>query len=146
MIYDWQFSRRRRPQICRLKSEIENRMLRFVILLHETPPDSDRTTHWDLMLDTGDALRTWALSQEPRIGAPISAEVLPDHRSEYLDYEGPVSRGRGTVTRWDAGHYSIEQETAAYLHLRLDGARLQCQAKLRRNESNPALWRLELTE
>ena len=121
-------------------------MLRFVILLHETPPDSDRVTHWDLMLRAGDVLRTWALSEEPGIGRLIDAEALPDHRLAYLDYEGPVSRNRGTVTRWDTGHYTIEQEAASCLRLRLHGDRLKCQAKLRRDENAPGRWCLELSE
>jgi len=31
----------------------------------------------------------------------------------YLDYEGPVGGGRGTVTRWDGGEY--ESDTGAVL-------------------------------
>ena len=119
-------------------------MFRFVILLHETPPDSNRATHWDFMLEAGDVLRTWALSEEPRVGTPISVEALPDHRLAYLDYEGPVSRNRGTVTRWDAGHYLVEQESATHMQVRLHGTRLQCQAKLSRDEKTPEKWCLEL--
>ena len=33
----------------------------------------------------------------------ILAEALPDHRLFYLDYEGPVTGGRGTVIQWDSG-------------------------------------------
>jgi hypothetical protein len=120
-------------------------MFRFVILLHETPPGHERATHWDFMLQAGDVLRTWALSEEPRIGAIIEAEALPDHRLAYLDYEGPVSRGRGTVTRWDSGRYTVEHETAAQLYIRLDGNRLQCPAKLTSDENDPGKWRLELS-
>jgi len=98
------------------------------------------------MLEAGDVLRTWALSEEPRLGTPIDAEALPDHRLAYLDYEGPVSRNRGTVTRWDTGHYSIERETALHLRVRLHGTRLQCQAKLSRDENAPGIWFLELIE
>jgi hypothetical protein len=121
-------------------------MFRFVILLHETPPGSNRATHWDFMLEVGDVLRTWALVDEPRVGTPISAEALPDHRLAYLDYEGPVSRNRGCVTRWDAGHYSVEHETATDLRLRLHGTRLHCQANLSRKEDAPGIWCLELIE
>jgi hypothetical protein len=53
------------------------------------------------MLEAGGALKTWALSQEPAERIEIAAEVLADHRLAYLEYEGPVSGGRGTVARWD---------------------------------------------
>jgi hypothetical protein len=32
---------------------------------------------------------------------------LPDHRAFYLDYEGPVSGGRGEVLRVWAGYYEV---------------------------------------
>ena len=53
--------------------------------------------HWDLMLDTGETLRTWRL--EPALPGVIRAEPLGNHRRAYLDYEGPVSGNRGSVQR-----------------------------------------------
>jgi hypothetical protein len=67
--------------------------------------------HWDLMLESGDVLHTWALAAEPAPNLPIAAEQLPDHRLIYLDYEGPISGNRGTVTRWDAGRFEVLSET-----------------------------------
>lgn len=61
------------------------------------------------MLEVEDVLQTWALGREPVVGIPIEAEKLADHRKRYLDYEGPVSGGRGTVTRWTFGDYSMIQ-------------------------------------
>lgn len=80
-------------------------MPRFVVLIHDYP-----ILHWDLMLEDGEALRTWRLAEEPAAGAEIAAEALPPHRHAYLDYEGPVSGGRGSVTRFAAGHYSLREE------------------------------------
>ncbi len=45
----------------------------------------------------------------------------PDHRSSYLDYEGPVSGNRGAVSRWDAGTFQWERNTAREIVVRLDG-------------------------
>lgn len=79
-------------------------MPRFVILRHDHPH-----LHWDFMLETGPVLRTWRLEHEPIPDrGPISAMALGVHRLIYLEYEGPVSGGRGTVTRWDAGDYLEE--------------------------------------
>lgn len=77
-------------------------MLRFVILEHDHPE-----LHWDFMLEDGQILRTWRLSRPPAEGEVASAQPLPNHRTFYLEYEGPVSGSRGTVRRWDAGDYEM---------------------------------------
>jgi hypothetical protein len=75
---------------------------RFVLLEHDHP-----SVHWDLMLEEGDSLRTWRLPA-PHFGVePMNAEPLAPHRLAYLDYEGPVSGGRGSVKRVDAGTYRL---------------------------------------
>jgi hypothetical protein len=62
------------------------------------------------MLEWDGKLYTWALDLEP-FGEPIvQATSLPLHRIEYLDYQGPISGNRGTVTRTVAGHYRIDGE------------------------------------
>ncbi len=74
-------------------------MPRFVILAHDWPEP-----HFDLLLEAGPVLRAWRLGGVPG-AVPIPAEPNADHRLLYLDYEGPVSGERGTVTRWDAGTF-----------------------------------------
>jgi hypothetical protein len=118
-------------------------MPRFVILEHDHP-----TLHWDLMLQVGDKLRTWRLAQAPgKPGEEIDATAIGDHRPMYLDYEGPVSGGRGRVIRWDHGTY--EEETPERIRseerivLRFEGKRLQGKAVLERVGGD--LWRFQLT-
>jgi hypothetical protein len=72
--------------------------VRYAILTHDHPH-----LHWDLLLEQPGSCRTWRLARPPESSDPIPAEPLPDHRLLYLDYAGPVSGGRGTVTPWDAG-------------------------------------------
>jgi len=74
-------------------------MPRYVILEH----DAADGRHWDFMLAGGEALATWALAERPDAAGPVAARSLADHRVAYLDYEGPISGGRGSVTRWDQG-------------------------------------------
>jgi hypothetical protein len=98
-------------------------MPRFVILTHDHPH-----LHWDLMLESGGILRTWRLAEE-LTGTPphggITVEALPDHRIEYLTYEGPVSGNRGIVSQWDAGTYQTVSETEASMCLDLSGQRIR---------------------
>jgi hypothetical protein len=82
-------------------------MPRFVVLEHDYPE-----VHWDLMLECGPVLRTWRLSAPPVPPQTLRAEKSFDHRAMYLEYEGPVSGGRGRVTRWDAGSYNWENQRA----------------------------------
>jgi hypothetical protein len=85
------------------------------MLYHEVPPGRERGSHWDLMLDTGSVLRTWALDQFPTPGQAVAARPLPDHRRHYLTYEGPLTpddRGdRGRVTRVAAGSYQLHEQS-----------------------------------
>jgi DNA polymerase Ligase (LigD) len=105
-------------------------MPRYVMLRHDCPPGYPRPTHWDLMLQRGDSLRTWALPSEPADGASMTAEMLAEHRLAYLDYEGPLTHDRGAVSRFDAGSYKTERESEAELVVRLEGARLVGRATL----------------
>lgn len=100
---------------------------RYVILEHA----SARGRHWDLMLESGPALRTWALSEAPAAGRPVAAARLVDHRLAYLDHQGPVSGDRGSVARWDEGTYELVAETPVELELQFAGRRLQGRAALR---------------
>ena len=65
-------------------------MPRYVVLEHDHP-----ARHWDLMLEAGDVLRTWRLAAPPGADQPIGATATFEHRLAYLDYEGPISGGRG---------------------------------------------------
>ncbi len=111
-------------------------MSRFVVLQHQSP----RGVHWDFMLQRGGALATWALGQEPVPHTAISAESLADHRLVYLDYEGPISGGRGTVARWDWGTYDSLRWDAEEVVVRLAGVRLCGEVRVTRTPDQPGGW------
>ncbi len=117
-------------------------MPRFVILRHELPPGAQRGLHWDLMLESGDALRTWALSGEPGTAGAVDAEQLADHRLAYLDYEGPVANDRGSVTRWDWGDYELVEDDLQRWSVIVCGQRLKGQVVLERCEPAGHSWRV----
>jgi hypothetical protein len=111
-------------------------MPRFAVLQHDSP----QGRHWDFMLETREALATWALAEPPDAAAAIAAEVLPDHRTAYLDYEGPVSEGRGSVTRWDRGTYQLNRYEADEVVAVVAGEILIGEITLRRSPEDPAQW------
>ena len=80
--------------------------LRYVVLRHE----GVEVPHFDLMFETCEPpfpLRTFRSLHWP-ITSRIEVERLADHRRAYLDYEGPLSGGRGRVTRVEAGVYDSQ--------------------------------------
>lgn len=97
----------------------------YVILFHELPGGGDRTSHWDIMLEDGPCLRTWAVEVKPRAGERMEALMLADHRLEYLDYVGPVSADRGHVSQWDRGSYHGSLSLTSASELQLEGIRWQ---------------------
>ena len=100
---------------------------RFVLLWHELPATIPRASHWDLMLQKDDLLLTYELPSVPdRVVGPaqtehpqstsfpavegtveLPAKRLPDHRIEYLEYEGSISGDRGHVRRVAHGTYTL---------------------------------------
>lgn len=94
---------------------------RFVVLRHEPGVAGPSELHWDLMLEFGDSLRTWALKSEPHAGTEVPADELPRHRLDYLDYEGPISRERGTVSRFDRGSFEVIRDSPEQLSVDLHG-------------------------
>ncbi|RLS54554.1 MAG: hypothetical protein DWH91_11470 [Planctomycetota bacterium] len=99
---------------------------RFAILTHDHP-----FRHWDLLLESGEVAATWRLREEPGPGKTVPAERIADHRQLYLDYEGPVSGDRGTVTRWDAGTYHLQEQGIHVWRVILRGQRLCGEAVIR---------------
>ena len=103
-------------------------MPRYVILAHDWP-----FAHWDLLLEAGPVLKAWRLLAEPGPGRTVPAEPNRDHRRFYLDYEGPLTGDRGTVTRWDAGTYEGEPAGEEWT-IQLTGGRLRGPAHLGKGE------------
>ncbi len=84
-------------------------MPRFILLEHSGAPDDPAGRHWDLLLEAGDACRTWRLAAIPGPGGDaVPAEAIAPHRLAWLDHEaGEVSGGRGFARRVDAGAFTV---------------------------------------
>jgi hypothetical protein len=133
-------------------------MPRFVLLRHLCPAGYEKSSHWDFMLEWTGALRTWELRELPTIWWIALGDVLPDsakpatyvvqasrladHRLAYLDYEGPLSHNRGSVSRSDAGTYTLTRETGNRLDIQLAGERLQGETVLELDKAHQDHWHL----
>jgi predicted esterase len=106
---------------------------RYVILLHEGYGGD----HLDLMVQQGSMLVTWQIDQPTPQGpfpAVMQARRIQDHRLEYLDYQGPVSGGRGVVRRVDEGQCDVRQVQDDFWQVEFGGKLLSGAWSLRRQE------------
>lgn len=112
---------------------------RFVILEHDHPE-----LHWDFMLEVDDVLKTWRLPAIPTTGEMV-VQSLPDHRLAYIEHEGPISRDRGSVKRWDRGIFEWIVATDEEKSVRLDGDKVHGTVTLARGvgDSWRATWNLD---
>jgi hypothetical protein len=127
-------------------------VLPTVLLRHQAhglSPAVPAGTHYDwLMGDPADpGGRLWAARTE----APSDAwerlrqwdlHELPPHRRIYLDFEGPLSGGRGIVARVDQGTATpvLWSGSRRVLDLRLD----RCRGRVVLVRLGPDLWRAQL--
>jgi hypothetical protein len=124
-----------RPSILNPQSSILNpqssilppAMPRFVLLTHDHP-----FVHWDFLMESP---ARWLSDLQ----VVLAAESIAAHRLNYLDYEGPVSRERGRVVRWDHGVAEWLAESESSVRMRLSGKRLVGELVLDRHASQP-LW------
>ncbi len=115
----------------------------FVVQEHFTEPH-----HYDLMLERGEALATWAVPVPPEeIEGAVEAPRLADHRRRYLTYEGEIGGGRGRVRIHDRGAYEEEAWEDAEIRVTLAGERLSGTWRLtaagRDDARGRPLWRIE---
>jgi hypothetical protein len=116
-----------------------NAMPKFVILEHERKGEE---THWDLMLEVGDILKTFRLDSPPESITERVAKAGPifDHDRRFLTYEGPVNQGTGCVRRVDVGSYETRSQGSAHWKLTLMGETLSGEYELNRSEKSLEAW------
>jgi hypothetical protein len=118
----------------------------FVVLLHETPPGYARATHFDLMLECGAGLLTWAVPELPTRNTPMEADRLPDHRPVYLEFEGPLSGDRGVVRPVASGEFDWIEHQPTRIVVQLRGESLRGRLVIEQADSAGHRWRVVLSD
>lgn len=111
-------------------------MPRFTISHHTGAKEGD---HFDLLLERDDALCTFRL-RSADFAAPQQALPIPDHRKLYLDYEGPVTGGRGRVRIVDTGSYETDEWTDDRIQLAMFGRKVRTRVRLTRGPAREGPW------
>src|SRR3954466_15780437 len=97
---------------------------RFVVQLH----DATRL-HYDLRLQTGDVMRSWAVPRGPSMDPADRrlAVQVEDHSLAAGDFEGVHAgqlRGSGAVIIWDEGTVDIVRDQRDHVSFVLSGHKL----------------------
>jgi DNA ligase D-like protein (predicted 3'-phosphoesterase) len=96
---------------------------RFVVQLH----DATRL-HYDLRIQVGDVLRSWAVPKGPSLDPAVRRLAVPveDHELAAGEFEGVYTGGRGTgaVIIWDEGEAAILSDEPDHLSVVLSGSKL----------------------
>lgn len=84
--------------------------LLFVVQKHKAT-----TLHYDLRLQIGDVMPSWAIPKGPTLDNTVKRLAIhtDNHLIEYRQFEGVIPEGEygaGTVMIWDEGMYSPELE------------------------------------
>jgi bifunctional non-homologous end joining protein LigD len=97
---------------------------RFVVQLHDAT-----TLHYDLRLQRGDVLRSWAVPKGPSLDPAVRrlAVQVEDHTLSAGDFEGVhegQARGSGAKIIWDEGTLEMLREEPEHLSFVLQGHKL----------------------
>jgi DNA ligase D-like protein (predicted 3'-phosphoesterase) len=96
---------------------------RFVVQLHDAT-----TLHFDLRLQIGDVLRSWAVPKGPSLDPAVRRLAVPvaDHSLAAGEFEGvhAQSRGSGAVIVWDEGTVDVLRDEPDHLSFVLHGSKL----------------------
>src|ERR1700691_454982 len=119
----------------------------FVVQKHHA-----RRMHYDLRLEIGGALKSWAVPEGPCLDPKVRrfAKLVEDHPLDYASFEGRIPAGNygaGTVIVWDRGTWVTLADperalAAGEIKFRLVGDKLAGGWMLVRLQDDPTNWLL----
>ena len=85
--------------------------------------------HYDLRIQVGDVLRSWAVPKGPSLDPAVRRLAVPveDHELSAADFEGVHEnsrRGTGAVIIWDEGPAEIVRDEPGHMSVILRGTKL----------------------
>jgi len=97
---------------------------RFVVQVHDAT-----TLHFDLRIQVGQVLRSWAVPKGPSLDPAVRRLAVPveDHGLSAGEFEGVhegQSRGSGAVIIWDEGAAEVTRDEPGHLTVTLHGSKL----------------------
>jgi DNA ligase D-like protein (predicted 3'-phosphoesterase) len=97
---------------------------RFVVQLHDAT-----TLHFDLRIQVGGVLRSWAVPKGPSLDPAVRRLAVPveDHELTAGEFEGVHEgqrRGSGAVIIWDEGAVEVTRDDPGHLAVILQGSKL----------------------
>src|SRR5919109_4895472 len=123
---------------------------RFVVHKHHATSD-----HYDLRLQVGDALKSWAVPKGPSLNPADKRLAIQteDHPLEYIDFEGVIPQGEyggGPMIVWDTGVWAPMEDIEKSLRtgafkFRLSGEKLNggwMLARLKKPDEDRHNWLL----
>jgi DNA ligase D-like protein (predicted 3'-phosphoesterase) len=122
------YERRSCPGLGRMTEHRDYSLLvtatRFVVQLHDAT-----TLHFDLRIQAGDVLRSWAVPKGPSLDPAVRRLAVPveDHQLPAGEFEGVHEghrRGSGAVIIWDEGVAEVTRDDPGHLAVTLHGSKL----------------------
>lgn len=98
--------------------------------------------HYDLRLEVGGVLKSWALPKEPPQDYETKrlAVLTEDHPVEYANFEGVIPEGEygaGKVEIWDKGTYNMIEEKSDKFVIEIQGKKLSGRYVLLKMKKTP---------
>ena len=99
-------------------------------LIYSIQKHSAKRLHYDLRLQKGRVLKSWAIPKEPptKVGEKRLAVEVEDHPLDYAFWHGTIPKGQygaGKVELWDKGDYEFIDEKKDKLVIKINGKKLK---------------------